>query len=133
MAQLTPIFSARFQPPTCSADRRVSTSRTPYRKSGTARLSDSGSEIGSALNSGTDSRTSYESSGLSLFNIFSRIFRADPLSMGRLPEPHLGECTQAGQPVSHGQPAMMSKVFSRSDPALLKAASVNPSPPRTPS
>lgn len=34
---------------------------------------------------------------------FFRIYRAAALSMGRLPEPHLGEWTQDGHPFSQGQ------------------------------
>lgn len=55
------------------------------------------------------------------------------LSMGLLPEPHLGECTQDGHPVSHGQPATAASVFSRASAARAKARRDKPTPPGAPS
>ncbi len=43
------------------------------------------------------------------------------LLMGRLPEPHLGECTQEGQPSSQGQASMTAAQTSNSSRAWPKA------------
>ena len=52
----------------------------------------------------------------------SRIRRRAPaLLMGRLPEPHLGECTQEGQPSSQGQASMTAAQTSSSSRAWPKA------------
>ncbi len=59
--------------------------------------------------------------------------KAPALSMGRLPEPHLGECTQEGQPSSQEQSATAAYVRRNRSSPLRKAWRVRPAPPGMPS
>ena len=63
------------------------------------------------------------------FKSHSKIRRHACLSKGLLPLPHLGECIQDGHPVSHGQVATKSLVFSRSCSSTSKARWLSPTPP----
>jgi secretion/DNA translocation related TadE-like protein len=59
--------------------------------------------------------------------------RAAALSSGSLPLPHLGDCTQAGQPVAQGQSRITSRVAVSQRRAQRKPRSANPAPPGCPS
>ena len=62
-----------------------------------------------------------------------RINMAAFLSMGRLPDPHRGDCTQDGQPSSQGQSRMAFSVYASSCRVFPNAWRVRPAPPGMPS
>jgi len=54
---------------------------------------------------------------------------AAALSKGLFLLPHLGDCTQEGQPASHSQALMASRVAVSHVLAFSKPRSANPAPP----
>jgi secretion/DNA translocation related TadE-like protein len=54
---------------------------------------------------------------------------APALSSGSLPLPHLGDCTQDGQPLSHSQLATVARVACSQRRSTAKPRSLKPAPP----
>ena len=59
--------------------------------------------------------------------------RRPALSSGSLPLPHLGDCTQDGQPLSHSQLATVARVACSHRRSTAKPRSLKPAPPGWPS
>ena len=137
--------SARCQPPTSTAERRVSTSSTINRSGSGATIrsmlpaAGPPNSISAAITvfsfgcSDSSPLTAISPPGAGAAMIRSNKNKAPALSMGRFPEPHLGECTQDGQPSSQGHRNNRSRTAANNSARRGKAERHNPAPPGNPS
>src|SRR6202035_3037405 len=71
--------------------------------------------------------------GLETLSSSSSRMRAPAFESGSLRLPHLGDCTQEGQPLEHGHSAISRRASSHSSSKREKAAREMPIPPGWPS
>ncbi len=116
---------ALCQPPTSSAPRCVSRSKTTTRAAGSAGAVAAAPRAG-RVRARSRARPAAPGCGR---RAAGRARRAAPaLSIGRLPFPHCGECTQPGQPFSHAQSRIRSRVASSSASMRSNRPAARPTP-----